>query len=556
MTSALVAELREIIEAERLRFGVPGCAVAVVADTELLLCDGFGERDTERAGPVTRQTLFPIASATKTFTAALCALLAADGVLDLDRPARDYLPELALADAGVAAQVSVADMLCHRVGLPRHDLLWYTAPAGASRAELLSALRHLELNLPFRSAWQYNNLLYVQAGYLAGRLLGGSFEEAVQGRILDPLGMSRTNLSSAATLADDDHARPYACPGPGEPLREVPMARLDLLAPAGGINSCAEDLARWVLALLGGSADVLPDSALEQLRRPRIALPEHTLLAVDQPVGYGLGTIIEDYRGHRVLHHGGDIDGFTSQVSLLPEAGCAVVFLANRAGTAMRDALPPIVYDLVLSLDRRPHAEQWLAKERALREGGARQAAKATKRDLPMVRPAADYAGRYQHPAYGELTVTVDGGKPRLSCRGLSGVIDHRHLEVFDLAVDLGGSVEHLPVQFFHDLDGEVSAVAVVLEELADPIRFDRVPDTGRLTDELLDRLSGTYRFGPLTAIVYRHGPQGLSAMIIQGEPKELRYVRDLVFRLYNSRVEFTEDGRLICPAGEFTRES
>jgi CubicO group peptidase (beta-lactamase class C family) len=564
MTSALAAELREIIERERGRFAVPGCAVVVIAGGEPVLCEGFGLRDIAGDLPVTPRTLFPIASATKTFTAALCTLAAADGVLDLHRPARDYLPELQLADPDTAARISVYDMLCHRTGLPRHDLLWYTAPPEVDRAGLVGALRHLDLNLPFRSAWQYNNLLYVVAGYLAGQVLGQSYEEAVADRLFGPLGMARTTFSSARMLADEDAARPYVAATPGEPLKEVPLAPLDRIAPAGGINSCASDLLPWVQALLGNAAQpdgadqdstVLADGVLTDLRTVRIGLPEQTLLTIGRPVGYGLGLIVEDYHGHRVLHHGGDIDGFTSQISFIPDAGCAVVFLANRAGTGMRDALPCLIYDRVLGLGTEPHGELWLAREQALLTALANPPAPSEQRGLPMVRPAADYAGRYQHPAYGELTVTSKGDDLHLAYRIVAGPLKHRTLEVFDLTVDLGGAPEHFPAQFRHDLDGEVSAVTVLLERAAEPVCFERVPDTDQLTDELLTSLAGTYRLGPLTAMVRRHGPRGLTALIIQGYPRELRCVGGLVFRLGNDRVEFTRDGRLICPAGEFSRD-
>lgn len=559
MTSALVAELREIIEAERDRFGIPGCAVAVVADGEPVLCEGFGLRDLGRSLPVTTRTLFPIASATKTFTAALCALAAADGALDLHRPARDYLPEFQLADPVASAQASVYDMLCHRVGLPRHDLLWYTACSSGSgsggsggRAELVAALRHLSLNRPFRAAWQYNNMLYVVAGYLAGRVLGQSFEEAVADRLFGPLGMKRSNLSSAATLADDDAARPYVYTGPAEPPREIALAPLDLIAPAGGINSCAEDLLPWVLALLGRG--FLSPGVLAELCTVRVGLPSHTFLTLDHPVGYGLGLIAEDYRGHRVLHHGGDIDGFTSQVSFVAEAGCAVVFLANRAGTGMRDALPWLVYDRLLGLGSTPHGAAWLAKEEALRTAlSSSSSSLSSGAALPLgpVRPVADYVGHYSHPAYGSLTVS-SGSSLFLEYRVVAGPLVHRHLEVFDLTVELGGAPEHFAVQFFHDLDGEVSGVSVVLEKAAPPVRFDRVP--AALSAAELSGLAGTYRLGPLLAVVSRGGPGGLRVMLVQGDDLPLRHLGGLAFRLGNDRVEFTGDGRLITPLGEFTR--
>lgn len=552
------AVLTSIIEAERVRFGIPGCAVVVIADGKPALCAGFGVRDTGKDLPVTTKTLFPIASATKTFTAALCALLAADGLLDLDRPARTYLPSFRLAGR---SEVTILDMLSHRSGLSRHDLLWYTAPDGLGREELIASLEHLMPNLPVRSRWQYNNMLYLTAGYLAGSVSGTSYEEALTARILEPLGMTRTCLSTAAVSADADAAVPYVCPGPDSALIPVPHASLDLLAPAGGISSCADDMLAWLLTLLGhghdgGTPGLLPDEVLASLFRPRISLPERSLLVLDRPVGYGLGLIVEDYRGYRMGHHGGDIDGFTSQVSVLPEADCAVAFLANRGGTALRDALPGVVFDHILGLAPRPHTDTWYAIETSLRAGHA--TVREPRLELAMVRPASDYAGSYRHPAYGPLTISCSGSGSgsglRLSCRTLEGPLEHRHLEVFTLAADLGGSVERMPVQFFHDLDGEVSGVEVVLDSATAPVRFDRQQDLAPLTDAVLDELAGTYRNGPLAAVVARHGRHGLTALVVQGEPAPLRYVRGLLFRLGYEPVEFTGDGRLTCAAGEFTR--
>ncbi|HLK01725.1 MAG TPA: hypothetical protein VKU39_17730, partial [Streptosporangiaceae bacterium] len=142
----------------------------------------------------------------------------------------------------------------------------------------------------------------------------------------------------------------------------------------------------------------------------------------------------------------------------------------------------------------------------------------------------------------------------RLACRTLTGRLKHRHLEVFALAVDLGGSPMHMPVQFFHDLDGEVSAVEVVLDNATAPVRFNRQPDLAPLTDEVLDGLAGTYWNGPLQVVVTRRGRHELTAMVVQGDPAPLRYVRGLLFRLGYDRVEFTGDGRLSCTAGVFTR--
>jgi hypothetical protein len=174
--------------------------------------------------------------------------------------------------------------------------------------------------------------------------------------------------------------------------------------------------------------------------------------------------------------------------------------------------------------------------------------------DLPPVRPLADYAGSYHHPAYGTLRVTADADGLAAEHRALHGRLEHRHLEVFNLVVDLGGVLTPLPLRFTHDFDGDVTAALFRLEPAVDPIRFARVPDDSHLTDDLLDSLAGTYQLGPLRAVVSRRGATGLAAMIAEGTAEELTLVHGTVFRCGRSRIEFTADGRLITPVGEFAR--
>jgi CubicO group peptidase (beta-lactamase class C family) len=558
MPNELVAELREIVETERARFGVPGCAVLVVADGEIVMCEGFGWRNQEDKLPVTDRTLFPIGSSTKTFTAAVCALLVESGRLGWDRPVREYLPGFRMADPVASEQLTVYDMLCHRSGLPRHDLLWYAADGAMTRSELVSALGHLPANRKLRESWQYNNLLYAAAGELAARLSGTSYEGAVRSWIFEPLGMRRSNFSVDDLADDPDVATPYSAPRPGEPLRGIPFARLDLVGAAGNINSCAEEMGRWLLTLLGrgvgGRAPLLSTSALAMLQSPAAPLPEGSLLAVGRPVGYCLGLMLEDYRGHRLLHHGGNIDGFSSQVSFVPEAGCGVVVLTNREGTALRDVLPCVLFDRILGLPEQPHGERLLDREQALHRGFFQAADRTVSASIGLgpVRPLDDYVGRYSHRAYGALEVARAEGGLGARYRKLAGPLRHRHLEVFNLLVDLGGTDLPLPVQFTHNLDGDVTAALVRLEPAVDPIRFDRVPDDSHLSDEVLDELAGTYRLGPVMATITRRGEHGLTGTIAQGPPKELKLVAGFAFTIDGARIEFTDDHRLVTPMGEF----
>lgn len=557
--SDVVERIREHIEGERARFSVPGCSVVVVSDGEVVLAEGFGVRNKEGDVPATPKTLFPIGSSTKTFTAALCAALVDDGKLDLDQPVRELLPGFRLQDSIATELLSVRDCLSHRSGLPRHDILWYAGEGRLSREDLIAALPHLPPTEPFRQTWQYNNLLYTTAGYLAGRLCDKSYEEAVRERLLDPLGMQRTNFRVAEAEKDPDHSRPHVMHDDGS-VTEVPYAHLDLVGPAGCINSCAEELGPWLLTLLGrgvgSNPPLLSDAVLGEIRTPTMPLPPGSLAGAGAAVGYGLAVVLEDYRGHRVVHHGGNIDGFSSQVAVVPEAGIGVAVLTNLGGTPLRDALPYVVFDELLGLDPEPHGETYFARWDAARKGLAQGKASRAERakPLPAVRDLQDYTGRYHHPGYGDVEISIDDGALHGVYGLLKGSLEHRHLEVFDLVLDLGGEEERFGVQFTHDLEAEVDALQVKLEAMLPPLRFARQADTSHLTDELLDRLAGTYALDALKAQVSRRGEKELLVSVEGGPARPLTPVRDTTFTLDGARIEFTDDGRIVTPFGEFTK--
>lgn len=559
--SDLLEQLRGHVERERERFLVPGCAVTVVAEGEVVLAEGFGLRQAGSELPVTADTLFPIGSSTKTFTAALCAALVQDGLLDLDQPVHELLPGFRLQDPIATQLLTLRDCLSHRSGLPRHDLIWYALEGRISRDELVATVAHLPASKPFRQAWQYNNLLYTLAGHLAGRISGGSFEDGVQQRILDPLQMSRTNFRVAEVEKDDDHARPHVLDDK-DVQQEVPYAHLDLVGPAGCINSCATDLGAWLLTLagcgVGDRAPLLSQSVLADLRSPAMPLPPGALVATGTAVGYGLGLVVEDYRGHRVVHHGGNIDGFSSQVAVIPEAGVAVAVLTNLGSTPLRDALPYVLFDELLGLEPREHGTTYADRWRALRSGAAqaKQKRAAEVPRLPQVRELADYAGRYHHDGYGDLDVAVDGDEATTTYGSLQGRLEHRHLEVFDLVVSAGGDDARFPLQFTHDLEAEVDALQVRFDPLLPPLRFLRIPDDSHLTDALLDRLQGTYHLETLTAEVSRRGGRALLLSVAGGPARPLRLVRDTTFALDDAAIELAADGsRITTPFGEFVRE-
>ena len=263
--------LGRALEEERARFGVVGMAVAVVRDGRLAMARGFGERDRARGLPVTERTLFAVGSATKAFTATLIAALVGDGLLEWDRPVREYLPRFRLRDAVASDLMTPRDLLCHRSGLPRHDLAWYANPELSRREMVEERLRHLEPNKTFREVWQYSNLMYLTAGHLAGEVLETSWEDGVRRRLLSPLGMDGTCFSPAEARRSPDWSRGYR-EHDGE-VEEMEQKHFPVCGPAGSIYSSVADVARWIEANLDrgrlGDAEVIaPRRSRSCSRRP------------------------------------------------------------------------------------------------------------------------------------------------------------------------------------------------------------------------------------------------------------------------------------------------
>jgi CubicO group peptidase (beta-lactamase class C family) len=547
-----VAALRAAIAAEVARFGVPGCGVALVHDGAVVLAEGFGLRDVDAGLPVTDQTLFPIGSSTKAFTSSLIATLVDEGRFDWDTPVVDLLPGFRMHDPVATQHLTPRDMLCHRSGLPRHDILWYNNTA-LSRADVVRRLRHLEPNRGFRQTWQYNNLLYISAGHLAEHLLGCTWEQAVRERLLEPLGMTNTNFSVAESQKSKDHSLPYL--EKDGVTRAIPLRGLDLAGPAGSINSTVADMARWALLnATGGEVDgtrMLSTAALRELHGPNMVLAGNELSSVSDlypetyMTAYGLGWVLESYRGARIVHHGGNIDGFSAMVSLLPAENLGVVVLTNLNGTPARDVIPYLVYDHVLGLDPLPWGERMRDVHAAAKQGvkAARQHAEAKVRAAPPSHPLEDYAGEYAHPGYGPFRFTITDGALVPHYNDIDELeLVHRHYDTWELRIELFEAV--IPVRFAMDDDGEIELFSAPLEGAVEPIVFTRQPDPALSDPSRLGALAGQYAMGPLVLTVEHEVSKGLAATLM-GERYELRPHRGDVFTVADHpslRMELSTD--------------
>jgi CubicO group peptidase (beta-lactamase class C family) len=469
--------LRTFIEEQRELWEVPGLAVGVVRGGEVLLSEGFGTRELGTQAPVSARTIFPIGSTTKSFTAAAVGALVDDGALDWDRPVRDDLPGFAMHDAVATERTTVRDLLSHRSGLPRHEFVWLGHP-DRSRADLVRRLRYLPLSKDIREAFQYSNLGYVTAGHLIELASGMPWEEFVLTRLLKPLGMKRSILSVAETQRDDDFSQPHE--RRGDAIGRIPFREFDQIGPAGGINSCIDDMLRYIQAQLGDGAGVFSSNAIAQMHGGQITIPEDRSFPESTRYAYGLGWLVGQYRGHRIVEHNGGVDGFLADCMMLPDDGIGVVVLTNF-WSFIGPAIAYRAFDELLGLEPVDWSTRFKGRLDAAR-AAQKQATNEQKRvaDAPPLRPLEDYAGDYEHPGYGTVSIAVEDGAlvPRFGTLELS--LTHRHHDVFDLEWhELAEQEIRFVLTFLTGPDGDVVALTVPFEETVEPIRFERAPNTG-----------------------------------------------------------------------------
>jgi CubicO group peptidase (beta-lactamase class C family) len=444
---------------------IPGVAVGVVEGGRLVFARGFGHRNVDRRLPVTPDTLFPVGSCSKAFTATAIALLADEGRIALDAPVRSYLPDFSLQDPVASATLTTRDLLTHRSGLPRHDLFWYQAPF--SRDELYRRLRYLEPGGPPHARYRYNSLMFVVAARIVERVSGESWENFVQERILFRLNMRRTLLSPEAMEADADHASPYSIREGS--AREIAMLRgLNAIAPAGAVQSSLRDLARWIVFHATRSPELLGEEAWRDLHRPRVEMPEPDQSEV-QHHSYALGWIHESYRGHTLVVHDGAIDGFTAHLGFVPETGQGLIILMNRErATAALYALAYSAYDRLLGLEPLNWETRLKETPEPLQD----------VRDVPLDFPIEDVAGSYEHPAYGLLTVRANGDRLAMQFRDLRLTLVYKGGRRFLSLEPIIDSAPQMSVQFSKPEPGEPLKLVAPLnfDDDGDPVEvFTRV---------------------------------------------------------------------------------
>ena len=429
----------DAVVAEALKtFDAPGAAMVIVHEDKVVYLKGAGVRELGAADAVTPDTVFQIASCTKAFLAMLIAMLTGEGIMDWDDPVNKHVPYFRLSDPSADQNVTIRDLLCHRTGLSRHDLLWYKSPLEPE--EVIRRIGHVKATTSFRSTWEYANIPFLTAGTAAALADKRPLAESFKRRIFEPLGMKSAGAGAGDFLKAENRAG--GC-------RSDTKGKLELVAPliydsrgAGDISASARDLGQWLRFQLGDGTwagkRLVPAKHFRETHAPQMVVKLTDTMRENYPdvnqLSYGLGWFIQDYQGQHVLSHGGSKPGFRTQTVLVPKARLGVVVLTNRNPSFLSEAVTKTVIDRYLGLPEKDWNAYYVKLDNKQQANKKKKESDIKAQRLADTKPSRElkaYAGAYRHPAYGQAVISA--GKDGLSIQWSSFQLslEHWHHDTF-----------------------------------------------------------------------------------------------------------------------------
>ncbi|MFI5136898.1 MAG: serine hydrolase [Sphingobacteriales bacterium] len=507
-----------------------GFAVAVVEKNTVVYAKGFGCRDIAGKLPVTPNTLFAIGSCSKAFTATLIGKLQHDGKLDIDKPVNNYLPELKFYNDAMNNTITLRDMMCHRTGLPRHDLSWYFFNT-PSTDSLIMRVQYMEPTFGVRQKWQYNNFMFAAQGAVVAHLSGKSWEDNIREKFFVPLDMSRSDLSIPELQKSDDIATGYGLKKDSV-IKKLDYYHIDGMEPAGAINSSVNDMAKWVTAWINNGKykgkEIIPESFRNEAISSQ-AVIDGALPGKDNPgiyfANYGFGWGITSYKGHYRVEHGGNIDGFSASTCFFPADSIGIIVLSNQDGSAVPSIVRNLIADRLLNLKY----HDWNGDLKKTADKGKREADKAKKEKVaeikhPATHTLTDFAGNYKNPGYGTMKLLVRNDS--LYVKTVTHTLWLRHanfdiFEVFDVDPKEGIDTSDTPdlkLQFRMNLSGDIESLEGKLEGGLNPIVFTKEIEAKKVTAAELQKYVGEYELAGMVAKVYIKDGKTLY-VLVPGQP-------------------------------------
>jgi CubicO group peptidase (beta-lactamase class C family) len=405
-------------------WSVPGLAVCVIKNGKVVLMKGYGVKELGTNDAVNENTLFMIGSNTKAFTASALAMLdvenQATGKFSLDDKVTKWLPEFKLENKAAGEQAIIRDLLCHRIGFQtfQGDFTYWTSDL--SRKEVIGKMGLIKAKYPFRTKWGYTNAAFVTAGEIIPKVTGMQWEDFIKEKIFTPLGMNNTLALSKDFPSAANKCLPHTM-ADGK-LIKIPICLIDNLAPAGSISSSVNDMSHWVMMQLDNGKyngrQVIPETAIAQTRTPASILGNGgTLYNKGHFSLYGLGWLMEEYCGRKVVSHTGGVNGFVTGVTLIPEEKLGIIVFTNTDQNSFFDALKWEIMDAYFGNPYRNYSQAYLGftnqqlsedqkKDNMLKDSVLLH----LKTDLP----ATAYTGKYVNDVYGNMNVVQEGGELRM----------------------------------------------------------------------------------------------------------------------------------------------
>jgi CubicO group peptidase (beta-lactamase class C family) len=549
-------------------WNTPGIGVGIVVNDKLVFAKGYGYRDYEKKLAFTPTTLCQVASNSKLFTAVAAGFLVEEGKLTWDKPIRESVPTIQFYNDQLNTSVTLRDMLSHRTGVTRHDLIWFKSEF--TRKELFEKLKYLEPERPMRETFLYNNLMFSAVGQIIELQSGKSWEDFVREKILQPLEMNSTTYTIADMLKTPDHGVPFTEKRDTFELYKIPYYEdTQGVAPAGAVISNIADISHWLIALMNEGKyhgkQVLPAAVLRATLQPAIALPN----AQGEALGYwevlnsayGMGRETASYRGRLVTFHGGDLPGFHSQISFMPNdhVGVIVMVIGNHSAP-LYDIVSYNVYERLLGQDLTPWSQRRLAIRLARKKAGTEARAKAGTDRIPNTKPSHDlndYSGDYENPAYGILNIGLKDNQLHFGFHEFQFPLNHFHYDRFDTPED--EQYGKFSVNFRTNPQGDIDSLLISLDEAE--VVFTRKPET--IDPKVLRQLAGEY-LAPGNVkfqVAYQPGA-GLALLFAGGAPTKLIPIKGLRFKtpqFSDDIYEFVMDNGKVTalkerdPSGELT---
>lgn len=508
-----------------------GFAVAVVVKDKVVFAKGFGYKDYENKVPVTPNTLFAIGSCTKAITASLTGMLDKDGKVDIDKPVRNYIPELKFYNDEMNDHITLRDMMCHRTGLPRHDVSWYLFPTH-SKDSLMQRIQYMEPSAGIREKWQYNNFMFMMQGVLVEKITGKSWEDNIREKIFAPLGMNNSDVSLSEWTRSSDEAFGYDVKNDSI-IKKQSHYDIAAMSPAGSINSNVTDMAKWVsLWIHGGKLngkEILPPGYINDAITVQMAmgggLPEK-----ETPdlyfAGYGFGWFLASYKGHYRVEHGGNIDGFSASTCFFPTDSIGIIVLTNQNGSAVPSVIRNIIADKMLGL-------KYFDWETYLKSRFDSATVKAKSAEAKKIKDSAavvtkpshalkNYEGNYNNPGYGTFQVALKNDSFFIKTPKMNLWMQHKNYDIFNLwpiddkdGIDTTGT--SFPVQFNTNISADIESASINFEPMINPIVFTR---SGKeVSKSNLDSYVGEYEISGITIKIYIKGDKDLY-MLVPGQPE------------------------------------